>query len=487
MGQGKRKAAQRQAALERSSPMTPQRFDVLTIGTRGPATRYMAEELSWWTDQDERIIGLVFRDRTDDDYGWIVLARDAAGRFRAVDVESSLRSASYAEIGLRAAMAAALNEPIDQIGVQGDEPTLPVDLLAFDKSVKMDQLHPYFRELIEAPGREPARAIVREIGPWLDPRDPHLIREFQQHQFDQRLWELYLWSAFRELGFDVKHLEAPDFVCRTVFGSFTVEATTVAPSTMGPLAAHPNPKTQEEMSEFLNNYMPLKYGSSLKSKLDKVNAQGLHYWERDEAKNGPFLLAVADFHRAASEEELGSMTYTQSSIWQYLYGTRVDWEVVDGRLVLISKKVTSHSYNGKEAPSGFFDLPGAENVSAVLFSNAGTIAKFDRMGVLAGFGADNHRYFRMGIRSNPDPNSPTGTPFMAEVKLDGEYQELWSDELQVFHNPNAKTPVNKRLFGGIAQHWFEDGDLRSLVPPMHVLSSFTSVFHLTEGKEDEVG
>ena len=36
----------------------------------------------------------------------------------------------------------------------------------------------------------------------------------------------------------------------------------------------------------------------------------------------------------------------------------------------------------KTIPSEFFKLEGADNISALLFSNAGTIAKFSRMGVL---------------------------------------------------------------------------------------------------------
>jgi len=481
MGQAKKKAALRAAQMDQTKPMKAARFDVLTIGTRGPATRYMAEELSYWTDTDERVIGLVFRDRTDDDFGWVVMARDAAGRFRGVNVEASLRSLDYATVGLRVAMAEALALPVDHIGIQGDEPAVAIDLLTVASDVPGSKLHPYFKELVESPGRQPARSIIREIGPWLDPQDPHLIKEFQQHQFDQRLWELYLWAAFRELGMKVEHREAPDFVCQSIHQEFSVEATTVAPSTMGPLASHPNPKTRKEMEEFLNNYMPLKYGSSLKTKLEKKNADGQRYWEREDTRGKPFLLAIADFHKAATEEEMGSMTYTQSSIWQYLYGTRVDWSVMEGRLVLTPTKVTSHAYNGKTAPSGFFDLAEAVNVSAVLFSNAGTIAKFDRMGVLAGFGAVDHKYFRFGMHPDPDPNSPVGIPFSLEVTAEDEYEELWSDELQVFHNPNAKYPLDRRVFGGIAQHWFEDGDLRSIVPPHHVLSSFTAIFHVTDG------
>ena len=88
-------------------------------------------------------------------------------------------------------------------------------------------------EAVEGPGREPARAAIREIGPWLAPSDPNFVRQFQFDQFDQRLWELYLWAAFRELGFDVVQSEAPDFQCSGPGIAFTVEATTAAASTSG--------------------------------------------------------------------------------------------------------------------------------------------------------------------------------------------------------------------------------------------------------------
>jgi hypothetical protein len=128
---------------------------------------------------------------------------------------------------------------------------------------------------------------VKEISPWLAPSDPHFIQEFQFKQFDQRLWELYLWAAFRELGFDVEQLEAPDFVCRAPGIAFTVEATTVTPSESGPLAAHPDPQTPEEMRAFLADYMPMKFGSSLMSKLNKKDSKGRRYWEREETVGKP--------------------------------------------------------------------------------------------------------------------------------------------------------------------------------------------------------
>jgi hypothetical protein len=65
-----------------------------------------------------------------------------------------------------------------------------------------------------------------------------MVEEFQNQAFDQRLWEIYLWAAFRDFGLDITQLEAPDFECRAPGIDFTVEATTVAPSMIGPLVEH---------------------------------------------------------------------------------------------------------------------------------------------------------------------------------------------------------------------------------------------------------
>ncbi|RFB81105.1 hypothetical protein DYH55_06525 [Methylovirgula sp. 4M-Z18] len=61
----------------------------------------------------------------------------------------------------------------------------------------------------------------------------------------------------------------------------------------------------------------------------------------------------AVFHKPASEGELGSMTYTQSAIWAYLYGFTTDWEMVDGKLVITNRDLKSHTFKGKTIESGF--------------------------------------------------------------------------------------------------------------------------------------
>lgn len=472
---GKLKKKKREADQALSKRLTPARFNHYVPGTRKSLARVYSEELSWWADLDETILGFVFRDLRDDDYGWQILLRDRAGRFRSVNLAHSLKSEEYATVGLRDAIARTLEKGnLAEQGSQGDEPNEPVDLLRGPADADPAKLHPYFKILLETPARAPARAVVREIGPWLAPSDPHFVQEFQFKQFDQRLWELYLWAAFRELGFDITHLEAPDFMCRAPGIEFSVEATTVAPSTAGPLAAHPEPKTYEEMKEFLANYMPMKFGSSLFSKLNKKDAQGRRYWEREDTKDKPFVLALADFHKQADQDGPGSMTFTQSALWPYLYGQRVDWKMVDGQLIVSAIKNDNHVFGEKVIPSGFFDQPGTENISAVLFSNAGTLAKFDRMGVVAGFTVPDHTYMRMGFRLNPDPNATMGIPFAEDVSSP-DYTEFWSDELQIFHNPNAKIPLRHDWLGGLTQFYFADGEQRSIIPDHHVWASNTVI------------
>jgi hypothetical protein len=486
MGEAKQRAKLRDAAAAFSKPLSRARFNLYAIGTRGSGVAYIAEELSWWASHDERLIAMVSRDKIDNDYSWVMMARDAIGRFRCVNLRVSYASKQRAEDGLRAMMADTVQtEDLITLGLQGDETNAPIDLLRLPTDADPATLHPYFRELLESPARAPGRAVVKEIGPWLTPNDPHLVQEFQNKGFDQRLWEIYLWAALREFGLDIEQLEAPDFRCRKPGVDFTVEATTAAPSAMGPLAVHPEPQGIEETVEFLDDYMPIKYGSALNSKLNKTNKQGLHYWERDESKDKPFLLAIADFHKPAVGVEMGSMTYTQSALWQYLYGQRISWEYQEDRLIITPEPIGDHTYGAKTIPSGFYDQPMAENVSAVLFSNAGTIAKFDRMGVAAGFATPNTGYLRMGFRSDPNPDSPMGVQFVDDVTAPG-YEEWWTEEIQVFHNPKAKHPLPFDWLPGAIHHFLEDGLLKSFAPIGTVLSSYTLILQpkADMGKED---
>ena len=66
MGQAKKKNDQRKKDHLLSKPLSLARFNLYTLGTRFSMARVMAQELSWWADHDEKLIGFVFRDTTDE-------------------------------------------------------------------------------------------------------------------------------------------------------------------------------------------------------------------------------------------------------------------------------------------------------------------------------------------------------------------------------------------------------------------------------------
>jgi len=43
----------------------------------------------------------------------------------------------------------------------------------------------------------------------------------------------------------------------------------------------------------------------------------------------------------------------------------------------------------------------------------------------------------------------------------------------MFHNPKALHPVDRRLFPNIAHHYFDEGQIRSLLPEFHPFGSYT--------------
>jgi hypothetical protein len=103
------------------------------------------------------------------------------------------------------------------------------------------------------------------------------------------------------------------------------------------------------------------------------------------------------------------------------------------------------------------------------------------MGVVAGFAPPNHKYYRIGKSYDPDPNAVEGKVFNREVN-DTDYKEYWSDELQIFHNPNAKHPFGEHSFGGLTQHFFKNGEAYSIGPTEGVIASWTTIIRLVDHK-----
>ena len=143
----------------------------------------------------------------------------------------------------------------------------------------------------------------------------------------------------------------------------------------------------------------------------------------------------------------------------------------NGQLIISPLRIDAHKVGKKEVPSGFFFQPGAENISAVLFSASGTISKFNRIGRQAGFHDPSVTMIRIGTCHNHDPNACI--PKLFRYVVDERSEETWAEGLSMFHNPRAINPVPRELFPSIAHHEFIDGQIVSQLPDFYPYASIT--------------
>jgi hypothetical protein len=209
----------------------------------------------------------------------------------------------------------------------------------------------------------------------------------------------------------------------------------------------------------------MRYAGPLTTKLGKK------YWEKEHVKGRPLVFAIQDFHAPMS------MAMSRTALPIYLYGMVWDWHKdTDGRLIISPKKIAAHVWGQKTVASGFFALPGAENICAVISNASAIISKFNRMGVLAGFGSSRVHLVREGTAADPDPNSEQPTVFIHDVNSP-DYRETWMEGMDVYHNPNAAHPMHPAMLPGAAHHWLrEDGQLESRVPEWQPFASVTRIF-----------
>lgn len=440
--------------------MTKKRFDAFVSHSRSAAAGYFCEEIEWYSNEDDSIIGTVFLDTTDDDYGAVVLGRDEHKAFRAFDLMASFASIEDAREWLRNSMIwhTGQGETVFPQGGQKDG----VDL--FSPVVPPEKFHPAFSKLISSTAFLPARSIMSEIAPHFFDIDGNFVEQFQTTGFDSRLWELYLHSYLveEELFIDRSH-NAPDFMVTKNGQSASIEAVIVGRSASNParlFGQGQNLPSRDEILESHLHQMPIKFGSPLYSKLNK------EYWKLDHVAGNPLIFAIADFH------DDQSMTWSSTGLIHYLYGVKHEFHHdAEGKLVISPVILETHKVGEKEIPSGYFFQDNVENVSAVLFSASGTISKFNRMGRQAGFKHPDVMMIRIGTAHRHDPNASMPFPFKYEV--DESCGETWGEGLSMFHNPNAIHPVPEELFPSIAHHHFKDAQIVSHLPEFYPYASNT--------------
>ncbi|WP_342538569.1 hypothetical protein MKY15_21745 [Sporosarcina sp. FSL K6-1540] len=319
-----------------------------------------------------------------------------------------------------------------------------------------------FKKLLSATNTdEPTRNMMNEIYSSFIDNDGNFVEQFQSTGFDARTFELYLFAYFLESGFEFEEsFDRPDYIVKKNGVRIAIEATTTNPTAGVTRNPDKDLLTDEELKQVINHELPIKFGSSLFSKLKK------NYWELEHCKEMPLVVAIEAFHDSES------LSYSSSSLIQYLYGEE-ERLVVDenGNEVIQKKKIDKHFVGDKKIPSGFFQQPNAENISAILFSNSGTTAKFKRMGYQNGLYSKFIKIIRNGFEYDYKPGATSPKSFTYD--LDERDDETWGEGLVICLNPYAKYPLPHDIFPDAAQCYMFDGNIVSDIFGFHPYNSTT--------------
>ena len=442
--------------------LTRAQFQAFPHATRPALYNYLIEEHEWYADGSERTLGVLIRDKHDNDWAYVVLQLDADSIFRWAAGSHSFAIKEVARHNL----LEDIDRIADELEATGETQLLsnlarairPAD--PFIPIVPLQKLNPLFQRLATMEHHSPARGMIREVFRYYADKDGNFVEQFQTTGFDSRVWELYLHAYLTDCKFSMLPIVSPDFLVSKSGERVAIEAVTANPTqdldiaefrsayssirVLTPPFDQALPQLDSAFDYKQEDFVPIKLGSALYSKIQK------RYWESPEIKDLPIILAIETFHDEAS------LHYTSSALATYLYGTRQTylWDQ-EGNLVAVPQTVEEHTFAGKTIPSAFFNLPEAEHISAVLFSNSGTVSKFNRMGQQGPYFNPRITLLRFGECVDPDPNVVIPDKFFYKVG-DPEWMEWWGQGLEMFHNPNARYPVDPELFPDIAHHHFKD-------------------------------
>lgn len=399
--------------------------------------------VSGWQCDSARSVGGVLFDHDTGDFAVRVFRRRVDHCFVVTSSKSGFNSHDAALIELTAAMRPG--EPPESVpsGMKKRPPLLKTGKRNVGKNFKL---------LIGTPDHVPAAIAVGEIYLAMPNPDDNFVSDFQTTNFDSRLFELYLVAAFREQGVTVlQDHESPDFFIQRAGHECFVEAVTANPKETRIQGLTFPTFAPESREERLLGAPAVRFAKTLRSKIQRS------YERLPHVLGKPFALAIADFQAPSS------MVWSREALPSYLYGVHAKVEIgADGPRAVGS--VVDKLLGSEGIPAGLFRDPTMSHLSAVIFSNAATLGKFNRMGFLAGWQPRGLKMTRFGIFFDPAPNAVKARDFEMDI-LSDEYAALWPrgeewcQELEVYHNPLASKPLTFDLLPGAIHHFELDGEL----------------------------
>lgn len=309
-----------------------------------------------------------------------------------------------------------------------------------------------FRVLLKT-SHHPAAWALNQLYLALPRPDRNWVSDCQTTNFHTRLWEAQLLASFREQGLLVEQpYESPEFrIENRLGGEAWVEAVTANPTVPYNHVNALFADVPTHREEIFFGAAALRFAKTIGNKLAR------RYDQLPHVIGKPFILAVADFQAP------GSMLWSREGLIGYLLGSGAMAAEVDGQLQAVPMPA-EHLLGSARFSAGLFANDQHSELSAVIFTNACSMAKLNRVVVSGGGAPNGHRYTRVGKFGDRTPGALHGIPFCLDITSD-EYRGLWphgyepwTTEMEVFHNPHARHPIPFDLLPE-ATHWFEqDGE-----------------------------
>ncbi|MYE07887.1 MAG: hypothetical protein F4X95_03965 [Oligoflexia bacterium] len=426
------------------------RFNALAGYIRDFRTQSIGEEVEWYEKED--VLSVIFFDYVDKLYNVIILGQDEDLRYRCVDLSCNFPSKQLAEKEVRQKLDYWTKQPRSAF-LQEDDSGDSLDFLTPLKTIPREKLNSYFKKLVFDDDHLSAKQLISYLMRYYRTRDIGVIGQFQTDGFHSRIWELYLYAMLSEIGFSFEQVNSNkpiDFLCQNQNGKIAIEATVINPRNSNQVYRISPEEYKEYYSKNFDDIC-IKIYNALTKKLTKK------YWEY--YKNIPLVIALQDFHYPFSSQLL------VSPLMSFLYGQKLTQESGIYKLYNIEE----HKGDKKTKESNFWSFPDSENVSAVICNTQGTLPKFNRMGIVAGFKYSSDITISRSVTFIEKGDcSKIKTTEWLDIKHN-DYSETWTEGLNVFHNPKARVPLDMNFFPN-AHHCYGD---RFLYPPFYVLTSIT--------------
>ena len=319
------------------------------------------------------------------------------------------------------------------------EPTIRSRRKLFEAAVDESRQHPAFREIAASAARVGTRTLMQQTFDQWESPDRQFVRDFQTEGFDARVFELYLAATLDSLGWTVTaESSRPDFRCLGNGLEFYVEAAT-AHTPGNPVTPTSPEEYFKELAASTDNVdeVAVRFGSVLRSKAMKS------YQDLPHVAGKPIVIAVQGFFGP------GALFHPVHPLVRYVYDMALTEIDESGAISPTDASVGSHIGDTKTIESGWFNNHEAADISAVMWSNSGTVAKFNRMATGLGLGAPGWEIHRLGFELDPRPGATRPASFSERVEPGAE--EPWEEGLVVMHNPRARVPLPLSAFEGVTQ------------------------------------